>query len=116
MNYKETQVSGSQWQRSHNFVGYNVYGETPAITFNEEVRAVVGDKTFGQFVGSVTEKFTDPTERFDLINPNTGDVIGAAIYMDFYIMLHSMYMHLVGKRDYVPPPADPVSVDPVPPV
>lgn len=51
------------------------------------------------------------SESFDLINPETGDVVGSMTYGEVQAVLFSLYFHATGLRDTRPPTEDPVVVD-----
>ena len=110
MNYKETSVSGSKWQRAATIVFYNPHAGVPSVTFNEEELAVVGEDTYTKSVGTLSAQFTDPSVSFNLLNPaDNTTVIGSATYQDAYVMLLSLYLHLANLRD-TPPVAAPEGV------
>lgn len=83
----------------------NKLNEVPVIAFEEEIVTVENDRiVLAVPQGALTENFTNPAEEFNLINPDTGDVIGTSTYMNVYVILHSLYRHIATKRDnYVPP-------------
>lgn len=115
-NYKETTVSGDSWQRSFAFLGLNEHGKTPSIAFLEERITMLSDgrkivdrlhgadiflRTGGTARDSkvLRESLTDPQKSFDLINPETGDVVGTATYEDVYLIMFSLYAALCAARD-----------------
>lgn len=100
-DYKQTSIAGDSWVRSNRVVVENGRGGTPAITFAEERIINTASGEFAQNIGSVSEPFTNDNaiESFNLLNPETGAVIGSATYQEVYVMLHSLYMHIATKRD-----------------
>ena len=46
MDYKETSLTGSQWQRCNRITIDNPYNATPQITMHEEMMTVLGEKRF----------------------------------------------------------------------
>lgn len=113
MNYKETTVSGSKWQRAATIVFYNPHEGIPSVTFNEEELAVVGSEVYQKQVGTLSAQFTDPSISFNLLNPGDNTtVIGSATYQDAYVMLLSLYLHLADLRDNPPAPPVDAPVDP----
>lgn len=97
-HYKQEQVQG--WQRARTVFIDNPYGEVPSITFNEEM--IVTDNNipiFASPVGSCAISLQDPATGFNLLNPNTDEVIGTAHFQDAYIMLYSLYKKLADDRD-----------------
>jgi hypothetical protein len=118
MNYKESTISGSKWQRAATIVFYNPHEGIPSVTFNEEEIAVFGTgDTYAKSTGTLSAQFTDPSVQFNLLNPaDNTTVIGSATYQDAYVMLLSLYLHLANLRDNPVvvdlPPVDPAPVDP----
>lgn len=100
-NYKQSDISGQSWQRAVRVVVENPSEGTPAITFIEERIINLPGQKITQSAGNVSEPFTpeNAMEQFNLLNPETGVVIGAAAYQDVYVMLHSLYLHIAAKRD-----------------
>jgi hypothetical protein len=93
----------------------------PSITFNEE-HVVDGMHAPGQLevlpsarlrVEATPEKLA---ESFNLIHPETGDVIGTATWADLQVLLFSAYLHTAAERDALKAkepanvPADPDAV------
>jgi hypothetical protein len=97
-NYKESTVSGESWIRSPRVVIDNIYRVAPLIHFFKEKIIIDGDDAITKDLGSIYETMTDPTQEFPLLNPETGEEIGTANYMQTYTMMHSLFMFLV-KRD-----------------
>ena len=98
-NYKESNVSGTSWQRAYMVQINNPYQQIPSIDFFEEEIISVGDKTIAHYTGEIKENFDDPSVTFDLINPIDGTVIGQSNYQQVYVILSSLYMALAAKRD-----------------
>lgn len=97
-DYKENILKSKQRARSV-FIS-NILNEVPTITFEEEIVTTEGTKLILAVPqGALLESFSVPTESFNLINPETGDTIGSATYMDAYVLLHSIYRHVATKRD-----------------
>jgi hypothetical protein len=114
-NYKESTGTTTSWQRAYQVNISNKLSEVPKIIFYEEEAVNLGSGNFiTKHVGHLEETFTNPLTEFNLINPETGDVIGTSTYMQAYLILHSMYMHLVYIRDNPIIIVDPVVEDPPP--
>lgn len=114
------------YRRARSIAIDNPVDSYPSIRFHEEIAildedSVVGAGFTGRNIGqALTEE--NQADTFDLINPETGDVIGSATYLDFKVMLHSLYLHLsvapVVEGGEVPEPAEPdseVPSEPAPP-
>lgn len=113
MNYRQTSVTGESWVRATRIVIENPRKGVPAATFIEEQVVNVGDDEVARPVGNVSEPFivsgeeANLMESFDLLHPETGEVVGSATYLDIHVMLHSLYYHVAAKRDAGPAPASP---------
>ncbi|WP_330114932.1 hypothetical protein SA496_01300 [Pseudomonas sp. JS3066] len=112
-DYKETDVAGTSWVRC-GYLGINnprPHSGEPSVTFvEEEVIALGGGRELINKLGNLVEPFTpeNAAEAFDLVHPETGDVLGSMTYQDLYVALASAYRHVALKRDAPPP-------DPAPP-
>lgn len=98
-DYKESSVSGTQWQRCNAVVVSNPYGEVPTITLREEQITTVGGQQFRQDRGGIEFPF-DPAYVVNLKNPVTGEALGATMTcQEIYVALWSMYMQKAAERD-----------------
>lgn len=103
MNYKESDLSGSQWQRCNRITIDNRYEQTPQITMHEEIMTVVGGKRFQENAGAVYVTF-DPNAVIELLNPETGEPLGATMTQgQIHVALWSLYMAQAAARDAAPP-------------
>lgn len=103
-NYKETEVIGSAWTRSFHVEVNNPVNQIPSIAFREEdVFMVNGEVIHRQKqmspTNSILEFLADPSTTFDLLNPETNEVIGSAQYHNIYVILYSLYQKLAVERD-----------------
>lgn len=104
--YKETPITGTKRMRSYRVVANNPASGARSIQFDEEYLTTLDDGRFiNEPAGSLRRPFDDPAGKFDLVHPETGTKIGSASYLDVYVLLHSLYMHLATERDNTPPPA-----------
>ena len=82
-------------------------GIAPSLTFHEE-HVVTGLNPKGVSLmpsgDNITLEYTEEamTTPFDLLHPETGEVIGSATLQDLQVILHSLYFHETAKR-HVPP-------------
>lgn len=101
-NYKEQVTTGqySEYQRANRIVITNELGGMPEITFMEQVLATLPN---GQQLqvrqDKCVDQLIDPMEQFNLLNPETDEVIGTAKYLDVYVLLYSLYRYIGNKRD-----------------
>ena len=99
-DYKESAVSGKQWQRCRAIEIDNPYGAMPVVRFFEEMRTQVGGQSVSVPVGGITQNFDDPGKIFQLCNPMTGEQTGQTMtHGEVYAVLWSLYMALAEERD-----------------
>ena len=99
MDYKETQLSGTQWQRCYNIDIQNQYGQQPRITLNEEVITVANGEVFQRCAGSLQVAF-DPAQEIALLDPQSGAPTGEVITQgQIHAALWSLYMAKALERD-----------------
>lgn len=98
-DYKETAVTGTQWQRCCGVTISNPRAGQPMVEMQEEVVAVVGGNTFSQTAQGLKFPF-DPAEVITLRDPRTGEPIGTSMTgMDLYVALYSLYIQKALQRD-----------------
>lgn len=98
-DYKETTVSGTQWQRCNGVVIANPYNAQPTVRLTEEIVAVVGGNTFVQSAQGLSFDF-DPSEVIPLLDPQTGLATGSTTTGgDVYVALYSLYIKRATERD-----------------
>lgn len=98
-NYKESSISGNQWQRCWGVFIQNVYNKTPHISMKEEQITLVGDQTFTKDVGQIDFAF-DPQANIALLDVVTGEPTGSTMsMMQVYQALWSLYMEKAVARD-----------------
>lgn len=106
--YKERPVGGRKRQRSYRVIANNPANGARSIQFDEEELTELDDGRFiNTPIGSIRKDFSEPMKAFDILYPETGEVIGKTNYMQVYVLLHSLYMHLAVERDNTPPPPPP---------
>jgi len=105
VNYKESPISGTEYQRARLISITNDLNSPNTITFVEELIKHVGNKEIHSDVSEIYKVLTPENQltSFDLLNPMDDTVIGSATYQDLYVLLYSMYIALVAERDAVPP-------------
>lgn len=100
-DYKQTTINGTSWQRAWRVECENPLQGQRQITFHEETVANIGDSVMRTPAGSCSLPFDESNAgtEFDLLNPDTGGVIGTSTYAQAYVLLHSLYMHAAQLRD-----------------
>lgn len=98
-DYKETAVTGTQWQRSNCVHIDNPFNAQPMVTFAEEVVATLGDGTFIKPSTQIVFPF-DPTLVIALRDPTTNILTGTTMTgLDVYVALYSLYIQKAAERD-----------------
>ncbi len=109
--YKESPITGRKRMRSYRVVASNPASGARYIQFDEEWLTELDDGRYiNEPAGALRRVFDTPETQFNLVHPETGDVIGSVTYLDVYVMLHSLYMHLAVERDNAPPPPPPEEI------
>ena len=95
MAYKETEISGSKWQRASRIIIENPAGGVPSATFFQERVSLVDGRYINEAMGQISEEFIDPLLEFELLDPNTLVGTGTMVnYGTLYAMILSLYVHL----------------------
>jgi hypothetical protein len=97
-DYRQNTKEIKSWYRATKVTINNPYGATPTIRLDEEEATDNEGVVTTVPVGFIGAEF-DPAERFNLLNPDTGEVIGTVTQLDLYVILHSLYIDLAKKRD-----------------
>ena len=114
-NYNETNVSGQSWNRCFKIEITNPYnGQQECKLFEEEIFSV-GDKNVSTLTRILSPQI-DMSSVINLINPMTGEPIGASItHQDLYIALFSLYINTAKAKDAGDAQFIPLDVPSVPP-
>lgn len=119
MNYKESQIVGTEYQRARLVEIHNQKDVLPHIAFIEEMITVLPNRTLSAPVGQISTQY-NPTRMIELHNPETGDPIidgnGAQMVMSqqmVMLAIHSLYMQLVRQRDAANAPVVAIEPEPV---
>jgi len=104
MNYQQSTIQGeiTIWRRARRVCINNNFEQMPEIEFYEEEKTITPNAVLSRDTETLKETFTNPLEEFNLLHPETGEVIGTAKYQDIYVMLYSLYMKLAERRDNPP--------------
>jgi hypothetical protein len=102
-NYKEQtseiniQGEVKSWLRARSVV---INGKIPQIQFSEEKISIDPLGKESHFPSEVlTQQLLDPAVEFDILNPETDEVIGISTYGQIYTILYSLYIKLAKERD-----------------
>jgi hypothetical protein len=104
-DYRATQINGTSYVRSNEVLILNTFGQAPRIVFNEEKVINIDGEVIRQVYNAplpampLIETFGVSNEPFPLLNPETGEVIGAATNASLHILLYSKYRQLTEARD-----------------
>jgi hypothetical protein len=102
-DYKESSVTGTQWQRCNDVHIRNPLGQTPTVAMAEELVTAMGAQTYSKPVGYLSFPFV-PSETIVILNPLTGQITGQTMTMqDVYVALWSVYMAKAAERDAAGP-------------
>ena len=99
-NYKESQIAGTRWTRSHKIVFDNQYKMPPKVTFYEQdivsVEGVDSIINTNQYI----EKSYDANATIALCDPVTGALTGNTLsQQELQIILYSLYTQVALERD-----------------
>ncbi|UCP00111.1 hypothetical protein LF844_09945 [Metapseudomonas lalkuanensis] len=102
-DYNEQAGQYSSWTRCK-YIGIDnprPHLGVPAVTFVEERCINVDGEEVQRPLGNLVEPFTPENagEAFDLVDPETGSVLGSMTYQGLYVALASAYLHVATKRD-----------------
>ena len=114
-NYNETNVSGQSWNRCFKIEFTNPYnGQQECKLFEEEIFSVGGKNV--STLTRILAPHIDMNAVIDLINPMTGEPIGASItHQDLYIAFFSLYINTAKAKDAGDAQFIPLDVPSVPP-
>jgi len=101
MDYKESTVAGTKWQRCSRIDIDNRINVTPTVAFYEEVAINTGEEVITKDVGQLYLQFDQiaANKSYDIINPETGVVVDSMTGQQIYAVLHSLYMATAKSRD-----------------
>jgi hypothetical protein len=98
-DYKESSLSGTEWQRCNVVVVTNPLGGKPKIAFEEERVFSVGGRVIKEGIGGCLKAFA-PDGAFPLLYPATNLPTGMSMtHTELYVALYSLYMQTAMERD-----------------
>lgn len=99
-DYKESNISGKQWQRCNRIVINNDYQQQPGIQMFEETITNIGVQQIQQPAGGGLYVPFKIDGVIELRDTTTGELTGVSIsHADLHQILWSMYMNEAVKRD-----------------
>lgn len=110
--YRETNVTGSSYQRGRSMYFENPKGSTPSLLIREERVTELADRETFEPCGEILKTVNDLSVVFQIRDPQTNEVIEgqSMTYQDLYVALFSLYWHLAEERDNYVPPVDVVEM------
>lgn len=100
-NYKESQITGTTWQRCNGVHISNPYGAAPSVQFSEEIITVLNGNPVTLATSALTSGF-DTNAMIELLDPETMQPTGQTMSEGaVYLALFSKYMAEAKKRDDV---------------
>lgn len=103
--YQEETLDGvTKYRRALAISCANPANAAPSIAFQEEDLVVMPDGArFSKFAGSINVEMSDPDLEMPLVNPLTGESLGATFTaQQLYLMLGSAYLYFASLRDNQP--------------
>lgn len=104
-DYREQAAQAVTWRRASCVTIRNpLRGQgVPRIGFEEQDAIRVGERVIAHHVMGGPEGLSaefDPAAAFPLLDPLTGEASGQQMtHQQFYVAVHSLYMHLAAARD-----------------
>lgn len=99
MNYKEQLEQGHVWTRCYRVEVSNPFNGTPSVNMMEETIISIAGETITK-PGRLLTKTFNQNEVIELVNPMTGEPLGATItHQDIYVMFFSLWLKTAKDRD-----------------
>lgn len=107
-DYKQSDISGTTWQRCYQVVLDNPLGGVPTVRFDEQEVLSIDGREMRRPRGTLSLPY-DPTRVIALRNPETGELTGeSTTYAQAYELIYSAYITAGMARDAAAaPPAEP---------
>lgn len=101
-DYKQAELTGTEWQRCNLLSVSNPLGGTPEIVFSEERVVSLATGAITQFTEGCRKQFS-AAESFPLLDPATNAPTGQTLtHGELYVALYSLYMQTAAERDAAP--------------
>jgi hypothetical protein len=102
----EKVVTGDMVTYRRSGSGYFYNGVVPQITFNIDEITILPDKSTytKEGIDSLTVSMGTPNQIFNLLNPETNEVIGTAKFQDVFLMLYSLFFYKPAETNNTPLP------------
>jgi hypothetical protein len=99
LNYKESVVNGTVWQRCHTVTARNPFGGQPKVEFAEEKIIMLDGEPINQWAQGCAVNFA-PDGTFPLLDPLTNLPTGQSMtHAQVFQVLYSLYMQTATARD-----------------
>lgn len=99
MNYKESTIIGTEYQRSRLVQIHNQLGVTPHIAFIQENVTVLPTKTISQDIGQISCPYK-PDKEIPLVNPDTNEPLGTSMtQQQVMLAIYSLWFQLAIELD-----------------
>lgn len=107
-DYKQSDISGTTWQRCYQVVLDNPLGGVPTVRFDEQEVLSIDGREMRRPRGTLSLPY-DPTRVIALRNPATGELTGeSTTYAQAYELIYSAYITAALARDEAAlPPTQP---------
>ena len=98
-NYKESNISGVEWQRCHTVTIQNQLASVKKIDFQEEKVIDINGKIYHEWIAGCSKDY-DSSASFPIVDPTTGVETGQTMtHQELYAALYSLYMQTATERD-----------------
>lgn len=101
IEYKQSALAGTKWQRCNRVNIVNDYNSTPYIIFGEEELINLGDSYFSNQpkYNQCIHNF-NPLSNIILRDPTTGNLTGSTMtHAELYQAMYSLYIETATRRD-----------------
>ena len=100
-DYKESGLTGTQWQRCKTVVINNPLVGNKSVYFDEERVISLDGQDLRQPIGGCSKAF-DAAGSFPLLDPSNNMPLGQSMtHTELYVALYSLYMQTALERDAV---------------
>jgi hypothetical protein len=98
-NYKEQEITGSQYQRACRVIIENALDETPTVNFVEEEITILPNNKNHKLIGSLQMTF-DPNEMVTMVDPETNELTETVYPASLaQWIIYSLYFKKANERD-----------------
>lgn len=92
MEYMKTDIQGSSYRRAFQIIIYNELNKVPVAEMRRQDIINLGDRVIDVVAPTLPIPY-DPTKQIALINPETGEPLGATSSMqELFVILFSLFV------------------------